>query len=476
MPVLQASPTPSESVLRVNATSQPYNFFRPWEKVDPTTRSGLGALLPGNRVLVTAEMVSDSTYIELEKADTGEKTPAMVVGLDYEVNLALLAPSNGTSDFFDGMIPLPLDTSVLVGDEVEVWQLESNGTSASTEATVIKVGIGKYFVDGSYYLNYVLRGSLPYRAGSFTLPVVKGEKLIGLLLSYSSKEQTSVIISAPIIDHFLRDLEDGAYEGFPNLGIGYTPTLDEQFRKYLQLTKEDGGVYVRRVTPGGTAAEAGFEVGDVILKVDGNAIDARGDYEHPDYGRLNFSHLVRGEPNVGEVKEIEVLRNGERMTIDLKLSRKKPDDYLIPPYMFDRGPRYLILGGLIFQELTLPYLKSWGEKWPTRAPLKLVHAHANQTDYEEAGREKMVILSVTVLTPATVGYDRLSNLMVTKVNGYAINSLADLKAALDHPEDDIHRIEFDDFPRVIFVDAKMASAVNSQFPAQLGISPLERLD
>lgn len=471
-----AAPSAADSVVRVNATSQEYNFLRPWEKRNPTTRNGLGALIKGKRVLVTAELVKDSTYIELEKADTGAKTPAKVIGLDYEVNLALLAPEDGKSTFLDGMTELELDQTVRVDDNVDVWQLETNGNPAATTGTVIKVGVGKYFVDGSYFLNYVLRGSLQYRAGSFTLPVVKQGKLVGILLSYSSKELTSVIIAAPIIAHFLKDLEDGKYQGFPNLGISYATTLDEQFRKFLKLGSRQGGIYVRKVPKGGSAAAAGMKEGDVILDIDGHAIDSRGDYLHPEYGKLNFSHLVRGEPEVGAVRKVKIVRDGKEMTLDMKLLRKLPGDYLIDPYLFDRGPKYLILGGLIFQELSQQYLKEWGEEWETRAPFRLVHAQTHQSDFEDQGKQKLVILSVTVLTPATLGYEQLANLIVTKVNGKDIRSIRDFKQALASPENGIHRIEFDEFPRVIYVDAAVAERMNKQFTEQLGIQPLERLN
>lgn len=474
--LLGAEPTASDAVVRVNSTSQEYNFMRPWEKRNPSTRNGLGAVIKGKRVLVTAELVKDSTYIEIEKADTGAKTPAKVIGLDYEVNLALLAPEDGKSTFLDGMTELELDQGVRVGDNVDVWQLEANGIPASTSGTVIKVGIGKYFVDGSYFLNYVLRGSLQYRAGSFTLPVVKQGKLIGMLLSYSSKELTSVIIAAPIITHFLKDLEDGGYQGFPNLGISYATTLDEQFRKYLKLGSRQGGVYVRKVPKGGSAAGAGMKEGDVLLDIDGHAIDSRGDYLHPSYGKLNFSHLVRGEPEVGAVRKVKIVRDGKELTLDMKLLRKPPGDYLIDPFLYDRGPKYLILGGLIFQELTLQYLKEWGDEWETRAPFRLVHAHTHQSDFEDEGKQKLVILSLTVLTPATLGYEQLANLIVTKVNGKDIRSIRDFKEALAAPEGGIHRIEFDEFPRVIYVDAALAERMNTQFTEQLGIRPLERLN
>lgn len=471
-----AAPTAADAVVRVNSTSQDCNFMRPWEKKNPVTRNGLGAVIKGRRVLVTAELVKDSSYIELEKADTGAKTPAKVVGLDYEVNLALLAPEDGKSTFLDGMTELPLDQGAKVGDNVDVWQLEANGIPASTSGTIIRVGIGKYFVDGSYFLNFVLRGSLQYRAGSFTLPVVRQGKLVGILLSYNSKEQTSVIIAAPIISHFLKDLADGTYQGFPNLGVSYATTLDEQFRKYLKLGQNQGGIYVRKAPKGGSAAASGIKEGDVILEIDGHGIDSRGDYVHPVYGKLNFSHLVRGEADVGSVHKAKIVRDGKETNLDLKLLRKLPGDYLIDPYLFDRGPKFLILGGLIFEELTVQYLKEWGEEWETRAPFRLVHAQTHQSDYEDQGYQKLVILSDAVLTPATLGYQQLANLIVTKVNGKDIKSIRDLKSALGSPQEGIHRIEFDEFPRVIFVDAALSEKMNKQFTEQLGIRPLERLD
>ena len=83
-----------KSVIRVNTTMQAFNLIQPWEKGAASTRLGLGAVLPNNKVLVTAQMVTDATYIELEKPDSSEKTTAKVLTVDYEANLALLEPSN----------------------------------------------------------------------------------------------------------------------------------------------------------------------------------------------------------------------------------------------------------------------------------------------------------------------------------------------------------------------------------------------
>ena len=47
---------------------------------------------PG-RVLVTADLIVNQNYVELERAESGEKTAANVAVIDNEANLALLEPT-----------------------------------------------------------------------------------------------------------------------------------------------------------------------------------------------------------------------------------------------------------------------------------------------------------------------------------------------------------------------------------------------
>lgn len=468
--------TPEKSIVRVNATLQDYSFLRPWEKGAPTPRRGLGAVLKGNRVLITAEMCVNSTYLELEHPSSGARVTARIEGIDYEANLAVLVPADSDSKVFEGIEPLSLDESVVAGETLDVWQIEDNGDGVSTEVEVLRVDVGRYFIPGSVFLLYQVKGSLQARTNSFTLPVVKKGKLVGMLLSYSSKEQTASVLPAPVINAFLADLEDGTYEGFPNLGISFSQTLDETFREFVGITDREGGIYVREVGKGGSADKAGIKEGDVILSIAGHPLDSRGNYDHPDYGKLSFSHLVRGGAKVGDKIAVELIREGEAKTIEVALARKLPGEYLIDPYMFDRGPKYLIFGGLIFQELTLPYLESWGEDWTNRAPFKLVYANSDPHPYEEEGREKLVFLSNVLKTPSTLGYEAINSVVVTKVNGTFIKNIKDLAEAFSAvPADGLHTIEFDDYPRVIYVDDRVSRLVNQQL-IQYGIGELQRLE
>jgi len=91
------TPTPDPTaakippVVRVNVSSQSYNFSQPWRKNPPAIRQGLGVVLLDGRILVTAELVANHTYVELEKPETALKAAAQVEVVDYDANLALLA-------------------------------------------------------------------------------------------------------------------------------------------------------------------------------------------------------------------------------------------------------------------------------------------------------------------------------------------------------------------------------------------------
>src|SRR4051812_27229664 len=89
-PAPTVKPGEADHIVRVNVTNQNWDFSRPWGKRAPYSRRAIGAVLPHGRVLITAELVANATYIELEMPDGSGKTPAQVELVDYECNLALL--------------------------------------------------------------------------------------------------------------------------------------------------------------------------------------------------------------------------------------------------------------------------------------------------------------------------------------------------------------------------------------------------
>ena len=465
-----------DSVVRISTTQQAWNQGEPWQKSSPASRRSLGAIVGDQLVLTTSEMAADATYIEFESSDGKRTAPAKVVAVDYEANLALLGPgSEDDAKFFEGTEPLEIAEPPKPGDILEILQLETNGTPLVTAGNVQSIDVVSNFLPGQFFLTYEVKASMQSAANSFSLPVLRDNKLAGILTNYNSKDQISDVTATDIIARFVQEAKDGEYAGFPSLGIATARTDDRNFRQWLKLPEDDGGLYVSSVRVGSAAEKAGLKKGDVIVAVDGHEIDRLGYFDDDHYGRLYWSHLVRGAKASGDQVALKILRDGEGLEVEAVLDRRDADDQLVPDYVFGKAPSYLVKGGLIFQELTRPLLEAYGKEWQSRAPLNLLDVYENPEKYESKFR-RVVFLSNVIPTPATVGYEPLRNLIVSQVNGQEIKDMQSLIDAFDKPgPEGMHRIEFKDEKFPVFLDEVVSTGVDGQL-MQRGLNRLSRAE
>jgi len=461
------------ALVRVNVTGQSYDYFRPWQKKAPFSKRALGAVLSKGRVLVTADLVANQNYVELERAESGEKTAANVLVIDYEANLALLEPTEKT--FLDGITPLEITPDTVVGDRLAAWQLEPTGALLATEGLVTTVQMMPYPIEVGQFLTYRISIPMQYRENSYTVPLVKKNKLAGLLLRYDSRSQLVDAIPAPIITHFLKEAESQNYRGFPSAGFSFFPTRDPQLRQFAGEKGKGGGVYITNVEPGTPAMKAGLQVGDVITAIANNEVDQNGNYVDPLYGKIEFTNLLTAHAYAGDVVPFHIQRNGKPMQVNVTLEHRDAKDYVSLPYYLDQPPRYYVVGGLIFQELSRQYLKEWGPNWQREAPQRLVYFDHFQSELFPDRNRRIVILSQVLPANSTIGYDDLAYLTVTKVNGKEIKSLDDLAAAVKEPISGFIKIETEEDPKQIELDASQVAAEAQELQENYGISSLQRL-
>ena len=460
------------SIIRVTVTSQGYQFHRPWQQRRPTTQTGIGAIVSGGHVLVTASMVANHRYIELEAIDTKKKYRATVAVVDYEANLALLKPMD--DDFMAGRQSLEIATPISSGNALTIWQVKSNGNIIPTTGKVTSIELRAY-TKGNYFLAYRLNSALQYAANNRTLPVVRGDRLAGFVLRNDTSGQTIDVVSTQVIRHFLKDAQKPDYQGFPRAGFHYGPLLDPQLRRYIDLPEKVNGIYVQKVIKGGPADTAGLSSQDVITRIGDFAVSNTGQYDHPLYGNTSIVHLIRTVYHDGDIVPFQVFRNGKIVTLNVQLNHRQPDEYLVPPYVVDRQPQYLIVGGLIFQELSVSYLREYGKEWASRAPVDLVYYQQNQDYLNGDRREKIIIISRVIQTPFTIGYGSLSDLVVTRVNGQTIRNLADVATAIKAPQGGFHKIEVEQNPGILYLDPKEVPLIHQIIKERYRI-PIPSLD
>ena len=475
-PVKIAQPQLKSSVVRINVTQQTWSPGQPWEKNSPSNRRALAAIVGPERVLTTSELIADSTYLEFESVDGTHFAQAKVISVDYEANLALLGPVSEEegSSLFKKTTPLEITVPPKIGEALEILQIEDNGEAILTTGRLQSVDVATNFLPGHRFLTYLVKASMQSGASSYSLPVLQNGKLAGILTSYDVKDQICDVASTDMIARFLKASSNGDYQGFPSLGISITRTEDSSFRQWLKLTEDQGGIYIHAVRKAGAAEIAGIKKGDVVLSIDGHPIDRRGFYRHPTYGNLFWGHLIRGEKFTGDVVTLSLLREGKPLEVKATLAREEESSRLIPGYNFGKAPNFLVKGGFVFQELSRPLLESFGENWQSRAPLNFLDALENPQKFEEQ-MDRVIFLSGSIPTPATVGYESLRNLIVKKVNGQDIKDMQTLIQAFDRKTGELHSIEFLEEDFTIYLDDAISTTVDSQL-LERGINRLSRAD
>ena len=280
------------------------------DKEGPFLRRGLGVVLQGGQILVTAELVANRTYVELEKAGSAEKSPAEIIVVDYDCNLALLRPADST--FLKDAKPLTLDTGASVGDRASILQLESNGLIADTPGVITTITVAGYPLDHLALLTYRISAPLQNREGSFTIPAIRDGRLLGLLMRYDSQPDGGRHCRAGDCP-FSRRCETRKLSRLSSCWSG--------LRRYPRsavssLHRSPGGRRLHyRSSTWERRRKAGLAQGGCHPAVAGKPLDPDGNYEEPGIGRIPFSHITNTLSHVGDTVNFSILRDGKRETI-----------------------------------------------------------------------------------------------------------------------------------------------------------------
>lgn len=113
-------------------------------------------------------------------------------------------------------------------------------------------------------------------------------------------------IDTPPGEHEITDSPEDAW-----LGV-FTQPLTDDLANYWNVPAE-GGIIISTLVENSPAQTAGLQRGDIVKRFNGNAVRARQDRDV-----LGFTQLVR-EAGVGTDAEVEILRDGEPMTLTVTL-------------------------------------------------------------------------------------------------------------------------------------------------------------
>jgi len=284
--------------------------------VIPQTGVGSGVIYDGNGwILTNRHVVEGSQEMKVELKDGTVKT-GKVYGIDTLTDLAIVKV-DGTN----------LPTAALGNsDALKVGQLViAIGSPLGTYSNSVTSGIvsakGRTITtDGNNQLNNLIQTDAAINPGNSGGPLLDANgDVIGINTAIAA-DSNGIGFAIPI--DIARPIMDQAVAGKtlarPYIGVRYT-AVTRQLATTDKLPVTDGALVGGdsnggpAVEPGTPAAAAGIKSGDIIVKVDDQAIDT----DHPLDATL--SHYAPGA-----TVALGILRDGQSMTVSVTLGTRPP--------------------------------------------------------------------------------------------------------------------------------------------------------
>lgn len=431
MPAIPPAPAvdPARSVVQIITFQQSPMWDAPW-KWEPVARSsGSGFLVAdeGGRVgvMTNAHVVSWARQIVVKRHQDPRNFLARVRFIGHDCDLALLEVAD--SSFFEGLHPLPVGDLPRVQSTVFTFGYPAGGKQISyTRGVVSRIEMRSYaHVGNRSFLSVQTDAAInPGNSGG---PVLQGGKVVGVAFQGAQGlENTGFFIPPSVVRHFLLDIGDGRYHGFPDAGIKVASLENPAYRRSLGLASpsasalsgEGLGVRVDEILPG-TPAEGVLEPDDVILRV--------GSYEVGQDGTILYGGnrvqmgVAFDSMQQGEKIGLRIVRDRRIREVKVPMAVYRED--LAQGNQYDTPPRYYVRGGLVFAPLSLDLLKAkaeGGDKAGKEFTYELFYARAENP--KEAREEPVALIAVlphavnanfTVDTPALL--DRIGSRRIERL-------------------------------------------------------------
>jgi S1-C subfamily serine protease len=467
-PLLSQAPSAVyQSVLRIEAATQVPDYQTPWNSGRFGGGIGTGFIIGKNQILTNAHVVSNARRVLITVHGSPQKYPAKVDFIAHDCDLALLSVEN-----FEDFKSFPTFT---FGD---VPQLESQvrviGYPIGGERLSVTRGVVSR-IDFQPYSHsradshLVVQIDAAINPGNSGGPVVQDNKVVGVAFQgLRQADNTGYVIPTPVIRRFLKDIEDGKYDHYADLGITEFPLYNPAMRKAIGLPNDNKGVLITNVIPT-SSTDGVLQAGDVLLSLDGKSVDSAGMVDI-DGEKVNLNEIIERK-FAGDQVAVRYLRDGSWNDVDVTL---KPLHWSrMYAIEYEKSPRYMVFAGLVFQPLDTNLFAS--------SKFDDVTVRRLYTDYVPKGlfekHKDIVVLTRIESDPVTSQLGEFSGFVVHKINGVEVTDLKHAHQLL-HPSEtpEFHVIELFGAKRPVIIPSASVEDANKRVQQSYGISRMLNLE
>lgn len=449
------------SIVRIEAATQVPNYREPWKAGRFSGGIGTGFLIGPNRFLTNAHVVSNARRLLITVHGSPQKHPARILHIAHDCDLAILEVEDFTP--FEGFEYLNVGLVPKLESQVRVIGYPVGGNRISvTRGVVSRIDFNTYSHSRSDQ-HLVIQIDAAINPGNSGGPVLQDGLVVGVAFQgLRSADNTGYMIPTPVVKRFLKDVEDGNYDHYVNLGITEFPLFNPAMRKKFGLEGNSPGVLVAAVTPDGPC-DGLLENNDILIALNGNTVDTAGNVLI-DGQKVNMNEIVERKFAGDEIK-LRFIRNGKTME---KTATLKP----FPPakmYSVQYGvtPRFTTFAGLVFQPLDRNLYAAHSFK-NTRVRRLFTH-YIDEGIFKE--RKDIVMLTRILSDPINTHISNHAGKAIESINGEKVTSL-DHAHALLHPKEtpEFFIIKCEGVERPIVIPGDKAKEASQRTMQNYGIS------
>ncbi|KMT10528.1 hypothetical protein BVRB_5g116520 [Beta vulgaris subsp. vulgaris] len=447
-----------DSVVKVFCVHTKPNFSLPWQRKRQHRSSSTGFVIAGRRILTNAHSVEYYTQVKLKKRGSDTKYLATVLAIGAECDIALLTVKD--DEFWEGVSPVEFGELPALQDAVTVVGYPIGGDTISvTSGVVSRMEILSYVHGWTELLGLQVDAAI--NSGNSGGPAFNDKgNCVGIAfqsMKHEDAENIGYVIPTPVIIHFIQDYErNGAYTGFPIIGFEWQKMENPDLRMAMGMKSDQRGILVTRVEA--TAPEAVvLQPSDVILSFDGVGIGNDGTVPFRHGERIGFNYLI-SKKYTGDHAKIKLLRDSVMHEFDIKLD---PYKKLIPACIKDGPPSYYIFAGFVFTAVSVPYLFSeYSDE--SDVPVELLHKlHHSMADSKD---EELLIISQVLVADINIGYENITNVQVTAVNGKPVKNLKSFTSMVESCSEEYLKFDLE-FNKKVVLRTETAKAATADILA-----------
>jgi len=461
---------PERSVIQIVTYAQQPVWNAPWRFEAVRAMGGSGFVIKGKRIMTNAHVVSWAREVIVRRYQDPRPYVAEVEYVGHDCDLAVLTVPDAR--FFENLEPLELGDLPNVRSTVITYGYPAGGEEISyTRGVVSRIELETYAHIGNRRLLGV-QTDAAINPGNSGGPVIQDDKVVGVAFQgIPGLENAGFFIPRPVIEHFLKDIANKRYDGFPHAGLRVMALQNPAYRSLLQLPDNNQGARIDGILPV-PSAEKVFRPDDVLLRIGDFPVASDGTILYQ--GNRVSAGLAFQLAQNGESVPIRLWRDGKAMDVSVPVQVYEGDR--TAGYQYDTLPRYLVYGGLVFTPLSLDYLRTLGRA-PTEGPLGDLYYELYYRKYEspEKARPEPVVLAAVLPDAVNANVAIRGQTLVDNINGIKINRLEDVARAFADGTNAYDRIEFTSHGSFECLDHAEVAKANSRILSTYGITSDRRL-